>query len=317
MKRLCVFAHWDKDNIIDDYILYYLQALRDVCYKIIFVSDCDLSNEETQKLAGIVDVTVARKHGEYDFGSYKKGFFYAKENNIEFDELLFVNDSCYGPFYPLKHVFDKMSKKKCDFWGLTKNSYGIKKENGLDIAEWNPHIQSYFILFRKSVFTSNVFLQFIQNIKQEQSKSDVIINYEIGLTKTLTHAGFKPDVYINRYSHTENCLSSKWKRLIKWYKFPFIKTSLIKNGIFVLGEIKDWEQTVESVSSYPVNIIKKNANRYKNPEPNLYKTFNLYRKIRFIVLQNCPMEMRKIVIKLEKSGYKILNTLFFHKLKKF
>ena len=28
MKRVCVFAHWDKDNIIDDYVIYYLKALK-------------------------------------------------------------------------------------------------------------------------------------------------------------------------------------------------------------------------------------------------------------------------------------------------
>ena len=29
MKRLCVFAHWDRDNIIDDYVIYYLKALKE------------------------------------------------------------------------------------------------------------------------------------------------------------------------------------------------------------------------------------------------------------------------------------------------
>ena len=36
MKRICVFAHWDKDNTIDDYVVYYLNALKEICEKIIF-----------------------------------------------------------------------------------------------------------------------------------------------------------------------------------------------------------------------------------------------------------------------------------------
>ena len=28
MKRLCIFAHYDKDNLIDDYVIYYLRELK-------------------------------------------------------------------------------------------------------------------------------------------------------------------------------------------------------------------------------------------------------------------------------------------------
>ena len=317
MKRICVFAHWDKDNIIDDYVIYYLNALKEVNDTIIFVSDCDIDASELKKLNSITEHIIAQKHGEYDFGSYKRGFLYAKAHNIEFDELLLVNDSCYGPFYPLKPIFDKMSNKKCDFWGLTTNSYGISLENNIRSAIWEPHIQSYFMLFKSKVFNSSVFNDFIKGIKAEDSKDLIIKNYEINLTKILHNNKFKSAVYINRFHHTENCLSSKWKKLILKYKFPFIKTSVVRNGIFVLGEVKDWKETIEKISDYPTEFITINSERYRALEENLYSKFNLYRKIRFNILNNSPMELRKIVIYIEKYGYKILNTLFFNKLKKF
>ena len=37
--RLAVFAHYDHDGIIDDYVVYYLQAFRALCEHLIFVSD--------------------------------------------------------------------------------------------------------------------------------------------------------------------------------------------------------------------------------------------------------------------------------------
>ena len=76
MKRLCIFAHYDKDNIIDDYVIYYLNSLKEVCDDIIFVSDNNLQEEERNKLNGIVSKIIAKSHGEYDFGSYKRGFLY-------------------------------------------------------------------------------------------------------------------------------------------------------------------------------------------------------------------------------------------------
>lgn len=315
MKRLCVFAHWDKDNFADDYVLYYLNSLKDICSTIVFVSDCErLSNIE--EVSNIVDFTIIEKHNEYDFGSYKRGFLFAKENNLEFDELLFVNDSCYGPFFPLKSIFDKMSKKKCDFWGITRNNFGIKIGN-TNLHTWSPHIQSYFLVFRPQVFNSPVFMNFINSITHQEDKAEIIYKYEIGLSKLLRMSGFKSGVLINRYFFTENCMLAKWKRLIKWYHCPFLKTSIPKYGIYMLGEVTEWRDVIPSVSDYPLDLIIKNAARFKVSEKNQYAELNLYRKIRFRVLNNMPTGFREVVIFIEKNTFKILNALCFNKLKKF
>ena len=50
MKRVCIFAHYDRDDIVDDYVIYYLKALQKICATIIFVSDCNLSKEEIKKI---------------------------------------------------------------------------------------------------------------------------------------------------------------------------------------------------------------------------------------------------------------------------
>ena len=315
MKRVCIFAHWDKDNFIDDYVIYYLKSLKNLCEKIVFVSDCsELKNKDI--LDDIVDFSIIENHHEYDFGSYKRGFLLAQEQIPDYDELLFVNDTCYGPFFELETIFKKMEKKKCDFWGLTRNNYGLKKDVQTP-PEWLPHIQSYFLVFKKNVCNSEVFLNFINNIKHEETKDEIIKKYEIGLSRILIASGFKPAVYINKYSHTGNCLNQKWERLIRWYKFPFLKTNIPKNGIPPIGEIKNWKPAIESVSDYPTELISKNVDRLKDFAQNKYVTLNPYRKLRFHFLNNTPMEFRPLLIKFEKNTFNILNTLCFHKLPKF
>ena len=64
-KYLAVFAHFDKDNIIDDYVIFYLQQLKLIASSIIFVSDCDLDEKETLKIANICDKIIVKKHHEY------------------------------------------------------------------------------------------------------------------------------------------------------------------------------------------------------------------------------------------------------------
>ena len=47
------------------------------------------------------------------------------------------------------------------------------------------------------------------------------------------------------------------------------------------------------------------------------KNANLYRKIRFHLLNYFPCEFRIVVINIEKFAYKILNRICFNRLKKF
>ena len=315
MKRLCVFAHWDKDNIIDEYVLYYLRALKEVCSTIIFVSDSSLGACETHKLSGIADFIIVQKHGEYDFGSYKRGFFLAKEKGLKFDELIFANDSCYGPFFSLTPIFNKMSKY--DFWGMTKNLYGICKKSDGYKACYSPHIQSYFLVFKPKVFQNNCFMEFMEGTKSEACKNDIIIRYEMGLSKLLSQKRFKSGVYIKSYLHTENSLLIKWDKLIKKKHFPFLKTGLPRNGLRFEGEVKNWDKIISQNTNYPVELISKNAARYSDIQENLFEQMNLYRKIRYIILKNLPMEIRWGVVFLEKHIFTFLNAVCFNKLKKF
>ncbi|WP_161794295.1 hypothetical protein [Brachyspira hyodysenteriae] len=49
MKRLTIFCHYDKYNIIDDYVIYWLQYMKKLS-DIIFVSNCDLHDNEISKI---------------------------------------------------------------------------------------------------------------------------------------------------------------------------------------------------------------------------------------------------------------------------
>ena len=49
MNRTVVFAHYDKDSVIDDYVIYYLKALKEIAQNIVFVSCGSLSEYEKNK----------------------------------------------------------------------------------------------------------------------------------------------------------------------------------------------------------------------------------------------------------------------------
>ena len=313
MKRLCIFAHWDIDNVIDDYVIYYLEALKEVCATIIFVSDCNLEPNETNKLNNIADFVIAQKHGEYDFGSYKRGFLFAKENGLHFEELLLVNDSCFGPFYPLKPIFEKMDNKKCDFWGLTGfNKVPVKKLGSYYLkTATESHIQSYFLDLKKSVLNSKKFINFIEGVHRLKDKNEIVLEYEIGLSNLLHDLGFKSEAYMKNVKlNSKNAQEQALETLIK-YRYPLLKTNLLKNPYetnfdFIIQQIAE-------NTTYDTSMISKHILRVREKHTKI----NFYRQLRYKLLKNRSENLRFVVITSEKFLYRVLNLLFFGRLKKF
>ncbi len=252
-RRITVFAHYDKDNIIDDYVINYLKGLKEVSESLIFVSDGELSDIEKSKLCGLADFVIAEKHGEYDFGSYKRGVLKVKEQNLTCEELILANDSCYGPLFSLKKVFDEMHECQCDFWGITENKYGIKGKE--------RHIQSYFLVFKTQILEDESFVQFFKNVSVEEFKNDVITKYEIGLSKMLFDKGFVGESYVKKYRKIGNATIYKWRELVQKRLSPFVKCSLLKLKNTERTTVSGWENVIDKCD-YDVNLIKNHLKRF-------------------------------------------------------
>jgi hypothetical protein len=194
-RRTAIFASYSGDGNIEPYVVHYLRGLSEVCDNIIFVSDNPLFETESKKLDGIVSTMLVARHGEYDFGSYRRGWDWAKAHGLleNVDEVVFCNDSCYGPFHPFGTVFETMAQRSCDFWGLTMFQIKDKVADAMRL-----HFQSFFLVFRKSVFSSKSFEDFISSIKKlpEPTREYVIERYEFSLTSMLEDSGFSYDSFV-------------------------------------------------------------------------------------------------------------------------
>jgi lipopolysaccharide biosynthesis protein len=78
-----------------------------------------------------------------------------------------------------------MEKSPCDFWGLT------------DSLEIEYHIQSFFLVLRKSVLTTGHIQRFFASVLPYRHKWQVIRSYEIGLTHYLLDQDFVPSVLVS------------------------------------------------------------------------------------------------------------------------
>ncbi len=181
MKRIALFAHYDRDGIIDDYVTYYLRGLTRVAERILFISDCELRDGEAAKLEGLAELAFAERHGEYDFGSWKRGLAHLNYDLTGWDELIIANNSCYAPVFPFEDVFERMSVVRCDFWSPSANQIKGKLD----------HLSSYFLVFRRAVLKDEDFLSFWKRVGPQPNAAAVIAKYERGLSRLLCEKGYR------------------------------------------------------------------------------------------------------------------------------
>lgn len=282
MKRAVIFAHYDRDNLLDDYVLYYLTQLRSICEWLVFVTTANISRDAIDDLNDICCKVIVRDNAGHDFMSYKVGLECL--NVREFDELVLCNDSVYGPIYPLVNMFEKMKNSDCSFWGVTQS------------FEISHHIQSYFLVFRKDVLTSSCFPEFWKNVARFNNREQIIINNEIGLSRVLIEKGFKAKVFVdykprcsdllremnflglfsikimyllkilfNRGCGKCNVTHLFWSVIVLRYKMPFMKVDLLRDNYLHLSNLAQYKEMIlKTGSDYPVDLIEKHLLRMAN-----------------------------------------------------
>jgi lipopolysaccharide biosynthesis protein len=234
VKNIAIFAHYDNHNIIDDYVLIYLQNLKKFCNKIIFVSDVNLSATEQQKILLIASDIIATKHQEYNFGSWKRGFNLLKEKyHQEFlnaDKIIFADDSCYciGEFDSIFNQIKSMPDIDC---------YGIADGGG-----YSYHLQSYFLVLNRTVFLEEFFDNFLQNVSQQEHKEDIIKAYEFGLSQLLIQENkklytiFGKDFIQNYFKQNQPLIRKKITKIIGLYQRLFDMKKILNS----LSKLRDY-----------------------------------------------------------------------------
>lgn len=243
-KKICLFAGFDETNVIQDYVVFYLKELSKFA-DVYYLADCPLPQEELDKLTGITKAAYAFRHGKYDFGSWQELIKLVTWGEIDkYDQLIFANDSCYGPVFPFQEMFDKMEAQHLDFWGITKNT------------TFHFHLQSYFLVFNAPVFSLEKFRVFMENITPQKTFLDVVKTYEIRLTQMLIEEGFSAGVYANE-SGAKN-LALYPTRSLAMYRVPLIK---VKCFLPRFNHFKEWypalKRMIKTQTSYDYTFIER------------------------------------------------------------
>ena len=258
MKRLLLYVHYDRDGRLDDHILYLLNTLRPFVAQAVVIANSPLSDTDMDRLSPVADRVIRRQNRGFDFGAWGEVLPEYREQLVKnFDSLLLVNGSCFGPLFPLNEMFDKMAETPCDFWGVTEHTAA----NGVP-----AHLQSYFMEIRKPMLQSEAFHRFFREVGAKCTDFESAVRHgEIGFSKAMKKAGFHYRCYVEikdtqtapnagiQEAFSRNCADD----LIRRYRLPLLKIKAFGQvascSIYRAGSI--FRALKVSGSSYPANLI--------------------------------------------------------------
>ncbi len=251
MKRLCIFCFYDRQGIVDESVEFLLNDLKPNADRLIIVVNGEIEKNSEQKLYKYTNEVVKRDNRGFDAGAYKHVIFdYLNPQDIkEYDELVLCNDTFFGPFVPFSRIFENMSDKDCDFWGI-------------NYVDW-PFmgvVQSFFLVFKRQIIRDDDFYRYWkENIDEYTDEiEDVYAQFETGLFFYLTD---KKRRTFSAYAKKNNCkIYISVGCCVKQYNIPLIKKKALKDT-HNKDNIMDALQYLLSEGIYPIEIIINYANR--------------------------------------------------------
>lgn len=252
--RAIVLAHFDPRGEFDAYVVEALRQYRPHAARLVVVST------STTRLPAaadrLVDTFLARGNEGYDFASWRAGL--ATLHPGDYDEILCVNDSVYGPLGDLGPVLRDPRTAAADLWGMVLSEQGTRFRSGRC-----PHVQSWFLGMRRRLIEAPLYRRFWDSITPLPSKDEIIDRYELGLSAACLRAGLRvaaiydardapPVALAELWPHVRLTSPRRsWRLLRKWRRgghnpsellvsrllaagIPFVKTSVFRTNHYGL-----------------------------------------------------------------------------------
>lgn len=267
---LVFFAHYDPQDLVDEYVRYYLEKLHALGAVILFVSGSpEMKLDAAKTIAPYCAGIYTRRTLALDFGSWHLAWCICRSRGwrlSQFRQLLLANDSVYGPLFDLGEMLPGLTG--ADMYGVTEN------------REIAPHLQSYFLLWDLNDRTLAFLNTFWTNFRYIVDKEKLVARCEVGLSELARAKGLKMKAYISaetaqqvvrqnptrQYSNLllegdSSYIVYLWDGLIEQLRFPFLKTALVRRNPWRSQTIADWRSLLERTTSYPTELIENNLRR--------------------------------------------------------
>jgi hypothetical protein len=288
-STLCIFAGFSAAARVEPYVICYIEALKACEMDIVFVQTTNSTPapDAYSEIEPLCRGIMTRPNVGYDFVSWRTGIETCPDL-AEYEHLVLTNDSVLGPFRDLAPLVSRMRLEPALLWGMTDCS-----ERGM------PHLQSYFLLASREIFSRDFFFEFWRSVVPAKSKGEIIDRFEIGFSQRAVAHGIQlraifPSADVRRralnkgtkfqYQHELqraelNPTLFAWDILVEEMGFPFIKTELLRDNRFHSERVSQWREIVgaradsktvaaaqafvESSAAYKRTLLARLAHHYR------------------------------------------------------
>lgn len=215
--RAAIIAHYSPTTRVSRSLATLVDEFVRYGYRCVVVSTCPDPGPLAWPGGLPAHTAVLRRRNEgYDFGSWAVGLRLFPELR-RLEHVILTNDSMAGPFDTIGPLLQSFEDSPTDVWAVT------------DSHQIAPHIQSYFVGFRRGVLDEPPWLRFYGGVRHHEEKMDVVMNYEMGIMRVCRNEGYPWTVryrFSELQAHHGNPTLVGWRRLLA-LGFPFVKRTII------------------------------------------------------------------------------------------
>ncbi|MDE7331786.1 MAG: rhamnan synthesis F family protein [Lachnospiraceae bacterium] len=251
-ETLAIVSVYDRDGIIDEYLIFYLASLRVIADRLVVAVNGELTRDGREKLMTVADEIYRRSNTGFDFGAYKdvlKNYLQPGESE-EYQELVLCNDTCYGPFESFEDIFEQMRERDVEFWSINYIEDPLL-----------PHFQSYFMVFSGSAI--HLLADFLENEVDSGTINPIqACGYEHGLSETILLSGIRTDYYTSKRKGYHNLdIFGAPDYAMELLGFPLLKRRAFSDELSVKDNCRRVLYMVVQRGNYPIAYILENVYR--------------------------------------------------------
>lgn len=192
MRRAVFFLVYDRDGHVGDHVTHHLRALRPHADAIHVVSNAPLATSGRAELEAVADSVWERENTGFDVGAYRAVLERHGRSVADFDEIVLMNYTFYGPIGSYDQLFARMDSADVDFWGVTDHAEVVPNPY-TDQGSMPRHIQSHWIAVRRRMATSEAWREYWSTMPVIDSYAASIIHHESRFTQWFEERGFRSE----------------------------------------------------------------------------------------------------------------------------
>lgn len=268
-RRVIFYLYFEPQGIVGDYVPYKLARLRPFAETIVVISNGPLTDDGRTSLESVADHVWTRENIGFDVWGYKEALERFGEDRLaEYDELILMNYTWYGPVRPFEPVFERMESREIDFWGITEHGGAPHNPFDVKLPPLPPHIQSHWIAVRPRLFLSDAWREYWRDMPMIKSYIDSVMSHESRFTAHFESLGFPhqvafpPEDYPTVHPAFDSALKLIEDGCPVLKRRPFFHDPLYLDSNAVVGR---WLMDAAAEGGYPVDMILSDVVRSAEP----------------------------------------------------